>query len=217
MLKTTERIVLAAAIVLTTLLVPQAAFAADDCGSGWYKESDGYFTKKDYWESNVDWRRNASTYHTGKVRFCTENGTFQDDENRRVLIGHPYDYALQSMVDKNGNYAQFCVRQTIDVRVDNVKSGDSWTIGGEVSKSSPGVSASYSAEYDDLTVTVARPMTCGASRDRITTSTSGIVLTGTNARAQVRWVQLTTRLRMVYFVNGDKYVHNHHVTENDYS
>lgn len=217
MLRTTKRIILAAAIVMTTLLVPQAAYAADGCGSGWYKESDGYFTKDAYWESNFDWRRNAWTYHQGKVRFCTENGTFQDDENRRVLIGYPNDYAVQSMVDKNGSYAQFCVRQTIKVRIDNVKSGDAWTIEGGLSKSSAGVSASYTAEYDDLTVTVARPSTCGADAGKITTSTSGIEITGTNASAQVRWVQLTTRLHMEYYVNGDKYVHNHYVTENDYS
>jgi hypothetical protein len=80
------------------------------------------------------------------------------------------------------------------------------------------VSASYSATYDTLTVTVAKTATCSTSANQIIARTSGITITGTSDdSAEVQWVELTTRLNVEYWVNGTKYVQNHYLTEKDYS
>src|SRR4051794_21573404 len=107
----------AAVVVLTMLLVPiQGAYAADGCGDGWFKQSDGYLTKSATW--NGAGPHNATIYHTGRVRFCTDDDTFNNDENRRALIGYPSDsYPFQSEVPKNGTYTKFCVQQTIQAHL----------------------------------------------------------------------------------------------------
>ena len=121
MIRKATRMGTAAAVVLGTFLVPtQAAYASDGCGSGWYKESDGYLTKDSSW-SGAGYH-NAWIYHSGRVRFCTDNDTFNDDENRRALIGYPSDsYPFESWVDKNGNYTKFCVRQTVKAHMSGIK------------------------------------------------------------------------------------------------
>jgi hypothetical protein len=217
MIRKATRMGTAAAVVLATLLVPtQAAYASDGCGSGWYKESDGYLTKDGSW--NGAGYHNAWIYHSGRVRFCTDNDTFNDDENRRALIGYPSDsYPFESWVDKNGNYSKFCVRQTVKAHMSGIKSSDSWSIGGSVSKDSVGVDASYSATYDTLTVSVAKTATCSTDANRIIARTSGITVTADDESGKVDWVQLTTRLTMEYWVNGTKYVDSHSLVENDYS
>lgn len=207
----------AATVVLATLLMPtQAAYASDGCGDGWYKESDGYLTRSHEWQGSGN--RSAWIYHSGRVRFCTENDTFNDDENRRALIGYPSDsYPFESWVDKWGNYSKFCVKQTIQAHMTGIKSSDSWTIGGSVTKEGPGVSFTYSATYDTVTVTVARTATCGADVSRIIARTSGITVTADNETGKVDWVSLTTTLTAEYTINGTKYSDNHSVTEHDYS
>ncbi len=111
----------------------------------------------------------------------------------------------------------FCVRQTIKAHMSGIKSSESWDISGTVSKDSASVSASYSATYDTLTVTVAKTATCAADKDQIIAQTSGIVVTADNETGKVEWVQLTTQLTMEYSYNGAKYVVNHSLVENDYS
>lgn len=217
MIRKATGIGLAAAVALATALVPtQAANAADGCGDGYFKRSDGYLTKNANW-SGVG-AHNAQVYHTGRVRFCTEDDTFDDDENRRALIGYPSDsYPFESMVEKNGNYAKFCVRQTIRAHMSGIKSSDGWSIGGSFSKGDPQVSFSYSATYDTLNVTVAKTGTCGADRNRIIADTAGITLTADNETGRIQSVQLTTRLDAVYYTNGTKRVANFSLVENDYS
>ncbi|HEY9289787.1 MAG TPA: hypothetical protein VIP98_00770 [Microlunatus sp.] len=207
----------ALAVVVAMLVVPApAASAADGCGSGWYKESDGYLTKESHWQGAGS--HNATIYHSGRVRFCTENDTFNDDENRRALIGYPSDsYPFESWIFKNGAYTKFCVRQTTQVHMTGIKSSDSWSISGTVSKSSPSVSVSYSATYDTMTVTVAKAAACGPTARQIIARTSGITVTADNESGKVDWARLTTRLTMVYSINGTKYVQSHSLVENDYS
>ena len=96
---------------------------------GLVQGSDGYLTKDSPW-SGAGYH-NAWIYHSGRVRFCTDNDTFNDDENRRVLIGYPsHSYPFESWVVKNGNYTKFCVRQTVKAHITGIKSSESWTIGG---------------------------------------------------------------------------------------
>jgi hypothetical protein len=218
MLRSIKRIAIVAAVMASTILVPmQAAYASDGCGDDWYKGSDGYLEKDDPWQGAGS--HNAWIYHSGRVRFCTQNDFIGDDDNRRALIGYPSDsYPFESWIMKNGNYAKFCVSQTIKVYITGVKSSESWTISGTVSKSSPSVSASYSATYDNLTVTVAKTATCAANADQIIARTSGITVTGTSDdSAEIQWVELTTRLNIEYWVHGTKYVQNHSLVEKDYS
>jgi hypothetical protein len=207
----------AAGVLLATFLVPaQPAYAADGCGDGWFKQSDGYLTKDDPWSGYGS--RNAWIYHSGRVRFCTDDDTFNNDENRRALIGYPSDsYPFMSEVRKNGSYAQFCVDQTIRVHMTGIHSSDSWSISGSVSKGDPGVSASYSSTYNTVTVTVGRNATCAPNADRITARTSGIMVTADNESGEVEWVQLTTKIRAVYWVNGNKHSDVHSLVEHDYS
>jgi hypothetical protein len=200
------------------MVVPaQAAYAADGCGDDWYKGSDGYLEKDGPWDGAG--ARNAWVYHSGRVRFCTQNDFIGDDNNRRALIGYPSDsYPFESWVMKNGNYSKFCVRQTIKAQITGVKSSESWTISGSVSKSSPSVSASYSSTSDTLTVTVAKTGTCSTTANQIIARTSGIEITGTSDdSAEVQWVELNTQLSIEYWVNGTKHVDNHNLTEKDYS
>lgn len=216
MLRKPTGIGLAAAVVSATFLMPmQAAYAADGCGDGWYKGSDGYLTKDDGWQGLGS--RNAHIYHTGRVRFCNENDPFNDDENRRAIIGYGDSYPFESYVDKNGNYSKFCVRQTIKAHMTGIKSSDSWTISGGFTKDSPEVSFSYSSTYDTLTVTIAKTGTCGADKARIIADTSGPTITADNETGKVDWVQLTTRLDIEYSVDGTKHVDNKILVENDFS
>lgn len=210
------RVAAAAAMVGATFLMPtHAAQASDGCGSGWYKESDGYLTKENFWDGPG--ARNAWTYHSGRVRFCTDNDTFNDDENRRALIGYPSDsYPFESWVIKNGSYAKFCVKQTVRAHMTGIKSSDSWSIGGNVSKGDAGVNASYSATYDTLTVSVGKTATCAGNADQIN-RVSGITLTASDESGEIQWVELTTKLTMTYWVNGTKHTVSHSVTERDNS
>lgn len=199
----------------SALVAPQAAVAADGCGSGWYKYGDGYLTKDQKWE---DGNRIAWIYHSGRVRFCTEDDTFNDDERRRALIGYPSDsYPFQSMVDKWGGYTQFCVKQSIKVHMSGIKTSESWSLGGSVSKDGPGVEASYSATYETLTVTMPGTKVCDADKDRVIAKTSGIVATAQDQTGKIEWVELNTTISGSFNRNGSKVGFSHTVTERDYS
>lgn len=216
-----RRAALAVAMLLTALIVPvvpmHAAHAADGCGSGWYKASDGYFTKDGGWDP-VGYYHSSHIWHTGKVRFCTENDTWNDDENRRARIGYPAStYPLESYVQKFGKYSAYCVRQFIEVRMTGIKTQDSWTIGGSVSKDSASVSFSYSATYDRVTVKIRGARACGKDARALAPSTSGIWVTADNESGKVQWVKLTTKIHAVYWLNGVKYSKDHYMHEYDYS
>lgn len=217
MIRKATRVGLTAAMVAATLLLPaHSASAADGCGDGWFKQSDGYLTKDAGWQGAGS--RTAHIYHTGRVRFCTENDPINNDENRRALIGYPSDtYPFESMVDKTGNFAKFCVEQTIKAHMSGIKSSNSWTISGSFSKGDPEVSSSYDSTTETLTVKIAKTGTCGANANRITARTSNITLTADDESGKVNWVQLTTKLDIEYNSNGTKHVDNFNLVENDYS
>ena len=208
------------AMLAASLLVLPASpsNAASGCGSGWYRESDAYMKNDGGWTGHG--YRNAHIWHGGIVRFCTQDDFVGDDHNRRVLIGYPSDWsALESDVDKNGSYSQFCVRQVIKVYMTGVKTSESWSIGGSIEgKKAAGVSASYNAQYDNMVVRVAGARTCGATAKSIVVSTGGVVVTGTSDdSAEIRWVELTTRLEMVYWISGTKYVKSYSLTKKGYA
>lgn len=218
MLRTIKRLGIITAVLASMIVVPaQTAAASDGCGDDWYKGSDGYLEKDGPWDGAGP--RNAWVYHTGRVRFCTQNDFIGDDDNRRALIGYPSDsYPFQSQVMKNGTYTKFCVRQTIKAQITGVKTSESWSISGSVSKGDPSVSASYSSSSETVTITVAKTGTCAAGANQIIARTSGIVITGTSDdSAEVQWVELNTQLTIEYWNNGTKHVDNHNLTEKDYS
>ncbi len=212
-----KKIGVATALVAGLLLVPaQAAYAADGCGSGYFKQSDGYL------EKNVNWTgagsHNASIWHSGRVRFCTEDDPLNNDENRRALIGYPSDsYPFESWVFKNGSYTKFCVKQAVVAHMSGIESSTSWSIGGSVSKDSASVDWSYSATYDTLNVTVAKAATCSTSASQIIARTSGVTVTADDETGSVDWVRLTTTLTIEYWVGSVKYVDSHALVEYDYS
>jgi hypothetical protein len=216
MLRGVMRTAAAAAIGLATLLVPaQSAHAADLCGSGWYKESDGYLQKDGVWSAGGN--RAAFIHHAGRVRFCTDNDPSNDDQNRKARIGYPTAYAFESDVNKRGNYRKFCMWQTIDVYMTGIQTSSSWSLGGSISKDGPGVSFSYSETQNTGRLTVAKGKNCGRNADSLTTRTSNVTVTADNESGEVQWVKLTTRIKAVYWINGTRHVDNYSVGERDYS
>ena len=67
------------ALVAGSVLVPGQAYAEDGCGSDYFKHSDGYLTADQHWTQSG---RSAWIYHSGRVRFCTQNDPLNDDERR---------------------------------------------------------------------------------------------------------------------------------------
>jgi hypothetical protein len=215
MLSTLKRIGMVATLLVASALVPAQAYASDGCGSGWYKYGDGYLTKDQKWTAGS---RNAWTYHSGRVRYCTENDTFNDDERRRALIGYPQSsYPFESWIIKNGTFRSFCVKQTVRVHMSGIKTSQSWSLGGSVSKDGPGINASYSATYDTLTVTVPGARVCGAASHQLIARTSGIVATAQNESGRIDWVDLITTISGSYTSNGTRIGFSHTVSERDYS
>lgn len=204
------------ALVGAAVLVPTAAQAADGCGEGYYKYGDGYLEKDQQWTQSG---RSAWIYHSGRVRFCTQNDTFNDDERRRALIGYPAsDYPFESWVIKGTNYRSFCVSQKVRIHMSGIKTSSSWSLGGSVSKDGPGVSASYSSSTDTVTVTVDRAgaKACSATNNVIA-RTSGITATAQDDSGRVEWVELVTTISGTYSLNGTVVGFSHGLTERDYS
>ena len=207
----------AAAVLLATLLMPvQGAYAADGCDEGWFKQSDGYLTKSALWDGLG--AHNAWVYHSGRVCFCTQNDIFNNDENRKALIGYPSaDYPFQSEIRKNGAYTQFCVRHKIEVHMTGIPDSSSWSIGGTVSKSDPSVSFSYSETNKSVTVTINPPRDCRPNADRLLFRSSGIKVTAHDQSGKIPWVRLTTTIRAKYNFQGAAVTDNFTLTENDFS
>jgi len=162
---------------------------------------------------------NAWIYHTGRVRFCTDNDFLNDDENRRALIGYPSDpYPFETEVSKNDAvYTRFCVRQTIQARLTGIKSSSSWSISGNVSKGDPSVGFSYTASTDSGTVTVGRNAVCDADARRIFARTSGITVTAQDESGRIPWVRLVTNITALYKVGGATFSDSFTLSEHDNS
>jgi hypothetical protein len=207
----------ASVVAFAAFLVPvQGASAADGCGEGYFKQSDGYLTKSVQWQGQG--AHNAWIYHSGRVRFCTEDDTFDNDENRRAVIGYPSDsYPFQSEVAKNGVFTKFCVQQTIEAHLTGMSGSTSWQLEGSISKGEPGVSFSYSSSSQSGTVTIARNAVCGAADPRIFARSSGITITAENESGKVAWVHLTTNITAQYMYKGAKYGDTFPLSEYDYS
>jgi hypothetical protein len=207
----------AAVVALGAILGPvQGASAADGCGDGWFKQSDGYLTKSVQWQGLG--AHNAWIYHTGRVRFCTEDDTFNNDENRRALIGYPSDsYPFQSEVDKNSAFTRFCVQQTVEAHLTGITTSSGWGIEGTVSKGDPGVTFTYSSSSESGTVSVARNAVCGADVARLFARVSGFSITAQNESGKVEWVHLATTINPQYMYKGTKNGDTFGLSEYDYS
>ena len=211
-----KRVAIIAALVAGSVLVPTQAYAADGCGSDYFKHSDGYLTGDQHWAQSG---RSAWIYHSGRVRWCTQNDPLNDDERRRAVIGYPSDsYPFESWVIKGSNYRSFCVSQKVRIHMTGVKTSSSWSLGGSVSKDGPGVDFGYSESSDTVTVTINRSgaKACSADNDVIA-RTSGIIATAQDESGRVDWVELQTTISGSYVVNGTVVGFNHTFTEKDYS
>jgi hypothetical protein len=216
MFRSLKSVAAVVALVAGAVLLPAQAQAADGCGEGWYKYGDGYLEKDQHWSQSG---RSAWIYHSGRVRFCTENDTFNDDERRRALIGYPAsDYPFESWVIKGSNYRSFCVSQKVVIHMTGIETSSSWTLGGSISKSDPSVGFSYSSSSDTVTVTVNRSgaKACSAPNDVIA-RTSGITATAQNESGRVDWVELVTTISGSYSLNGTVVGFSHTLSEKDYS
>jgi len=90
-----------------------AAEAADSCGSGWHKQSDGAFGTSRQVTSHG---RTLTAKVGGYVRYCTrERRAKPDQRNQRVLIGVPKQIANTGKVA--GAHSKVCVTQDIVVHI----------------------------------------------------------------------------------------------------
>lgn len=204
------------ALVAGSAVVSAPAYASDGCGSDYYKHSDGYLTHDQHWSQSG---RSAWIYHSGRVRWCTQNDWLNDDERRRAVIGYPSSsYPFESWVIKGSNYRDFCVRQKIRIHMTGIKTSSSWSLGGSVSTTGPGVSSTYSSSTDTVTVVVNRSgaKACSATNNVIA-RTSGIIATAQDESGKVDWVELQTTISGHYVVSGTVVGFSHTFSEKDYS
>lgn len=207
------RIAAVAALSTAVLVVPmQAASAADSCGSGWHKQSDGHFIKSDSW--SLAGGRSLAASHSGWVRYCTkERSGWWDDENRRVLIGVPYPLTSHGSVGGAHKSGSFCLKQTIKIYLKNVDSGSSVTVTG----STEGYSVSTTTNTSNPVVTMKRGWICPSTNTSINASQAGAIITGPNSGATVEHVELITSVKTGYSYNGTTYAPIRTLDENDYS
>lgn len=211
-----KRVGIVVALIAGSVLVPAPANAADGCGSGYFKHSDGYLTRDQHWTQSG---RSAWIYHSGRVRWCTEDDPINNDERRRAVIGYPSaDYPFESWVIKGSNYKTFCVSQRIIIHMTGIKTSSSWSLGGSVSTTGPGVSSSYSSSQETVTVTVNRDgaKACSAENNVIA-RTSGIIATAQDESGKVDWVELQSTIKGTYNLNGTVVGFSHTFSEKDYS
>lgn len=216
MFSTLKRVGIIVALVAGSVLVPAQAYAQDGCGSDYFKHSDGYLTADQHWAQGG---RSAWIYHSGRVRFCTQDDPFNNDERRRAVIGYPASsYPFESWIIKGTNYRSFCVSQKVRIHMTGIKTSSSWGLEGSASKGGPGVAFSYNSSSDTVTVTVNRSgaKACSATHDVIA-RTSGIVATAQNESGRVDWVELQTTISGRYVVSGTVVGFSHTFTEKDYS
>ena len=216
MLRAFKRAGIVVALVAGSVLLPAQANAADGCGDDYFKHSDGYLTGDQHWTQSG---RSAWIYHSGRVRWCTQNDPLNDDERRRAVVGYPSaDYPFESWVIKGSNFRSFCVSQKIRIHMTGIKTSSSWSLGGSVSKDGPGVDFGYSSSTETVTVTINRSgaKACSAENDVIA-RTSGIIATAQDESGKVDWVELQTTISGSYSVNGTVVGFSHTFTEKDYS
>lgn len=211
-----KRAAVVGALVAASGVVPAQAQAADGCGSGYFKHSDGYLTGDQQWSQSG---RNAHIYHSGRVRFCTQDDPLNNDERRRAVIGYPSsDYPFESWVIKGSNYRSFCVSQKIRIHMTGIKTSSSWGLEGTASKGGPGVGFSYNSSEETVTVTVNRDGAKACSADNnVIARTSGITATAQDESGRVAWVELQTTIKGSYMVSGNVVGFSHTFSEKDYS
>jgi hypothetical protein len=138
--KTLGWTVRAAAVVVlvaagfTSPLLASAAHAADSCGSGWHKQSDGAMGSS---SSNSSAGRVATAANGGWVRYCTRSRTGYDQLNQKVLVGLPNKITASGTFSGNG-IVSVCTKLTVTVNAAHVSSGTSIGLSGV----SPGFSVS---------------------------------------------------------------------------
>lgn len=125
-------VVMAVAMLVATMLavVPSAALssahAADRCGTGWHKQSNGSLGGS---RSTRAHGRVVTARINGWVRFCTRNrGGKPDQRNQRVLVGVPG--RVVSRGDFAGRHGRICLRQRVVVHAKRVVTGGSLSLSG---------------------------------------------------------------------------------------
>lgn len=214
MIRSATRATVATAVALSALVLPaQPASAADECGTGYWKTSNGFFERSKNIPSPDGFRWGATVNHAGMVRFCTKDefGPF-NRENARVILGGPWENRrLQSVVKKTGSgpWRSFCVTQTVSAKLTGMEDTTGISVTGGSTGPLPEFSTSFSATNKTVIVSLAPTRSCSVNVDRdILMETGGQMLT--SDKGEVEWVEVNTRVNGVY-VNS----RNQKVTVND--
>jgi hypothetical protein len=124
---------------LVAISVAPPAAAADECGSGWHRQSDGKMSGS---KSLSAHGRTVTASVSGYVRFCTrERRGRPDQRNQRVILAVPS--RLKGTGAISGKHTRICLEQTIVAQGTPALSG--YDIG--ISGGSGGVGVSMNFSY----------------------------------------------------------------------
>jgi hypothetical protein len=132
--------------LITGLLVvaPTAspAAAADSCGSGYHKQSDGELSGR---AANSKAGRKVIARISGYVRYCTRERAGRPDQlNQRILVGIPR--AVVSLGRWEGGFSKKCMTQVTTVTLGRVQKDSTISMSGKM----PGASVTYGDNWVKL-------------------------------------------------------------------
>ncbi|MBS41793.1 MAG: hypothetical protein CMH83_01205 [Nocardioides sp.] len=106
--------------------VTSPAHAADSCGSGWHKQSNGLLSGS---KRNARDGRVVKARINGYVRFCTRERSARPDQlNQRVLISVPEKVISRGIL--KGRHGKVCLTQKIVIHAKRVVKGTSIGMSG---------------------------------------------------------------------------------------
>ncbi len=112
-------------LVGASAVTPLGVAAADGCGSGWHKQSDGKLAAA---QTNASGRWSARATLSGWVRYCTRERFLVDQKNQRVYVGIPTQILTRGTFAGGGRTRE-CLTTRITINAKHIPSGSSISIG----------------------------------------------------------------------------------------
>lgn len=203
-----------------SLALASSASAADGCGSGWHKQSDGGFGGS---KSAAYNGRTITSAVSGSVRYCTRERSLKPDQkNQRVLIGIPSTLVGTGKVV--GRHARLCATQTTTISI------SPWVSSGSIGVS--GTTPGGSVNVSNSKVTHSISSCVGSGYSRIAFPQNTLKVTAPNGVCEyyagawtaacfagpfVTKVTSTVATKLTYYVNGTQKNPVVYYTETDYS
>lgn len=161
------------------------AWAADECGTDWHKESNGLLSGSN---SYSGFGRSMTASVSGYVRYCTRERSLRPDQaNQRILIGIPE--TVVSTGSFSGAMKKRCLKQVVTVVFAHQDQTTSIGLSGK--------SAGFSVDYKDSSVEFSRSKCFDEAR--ATFESTGMVLTASDqsgcapsSPGTAMWIYCTT-------------------------